>query len=47
MVLWAEVDTTAETEERKFKRIYTGRCIEGVYVDTVQSGPLVWHLYEV
>lgn len=35
-------------EERRFRLYGTGQAIppDAVYVGTVQSGPLVWHLHE-
>jgi hypothetical protein len=53
-VIWAEVDTDAETEERLFEVFGTGHemrngmCAEREYVGTFQlhGGSLVFHLYD-
>jgi hypothetical protein len=47
--LWVEVDTTQEVEGRFFIVYGTGWMIdeESIYVGTVHSGLLVWHIYEV
>ena len=52
--LWARVRTMCgkeNTRVRKFKIYGTGHLIEDYqnkkYIDTVFSGPYVWHIYEV
>lgn len=45
---WAEVNTNAPIEERKFAIVGTGHPIPdgGVYMATCMAGSFVWHLYE-
>ena len=48
--LWVEVDPDAyKTWDIKYQWFGTGHDIPGnaMYVDTVQDGIFVWHLYEV
>lgn len=50
--MWAMVDPEAETETRRFLVQGTGRDIEYdvddlLYMDTVQRGTFVWHVFEV
>jgi hypothetical protein len=47
--IWAIVDPEEKTEVRKIRIIGTGwkmEKIEGEYLDTVQQGPLVWHIFD-
>ena len=51
-VIWALVDPKGPMEERVFSIYGTGHLIErpidlAGYIDTWQSGGLVWHLFEV
>lgn len=47
--LWARVDTEATPETRKFGISGTGWPIpaDAVYRGTFESGPYVWHVFEV
>jgi hypothetical protein len=51
IVMWAEVDPSAEVTERKFRVYATGEphtYDDADYVGTVQTGAgYVWHIYEV
>lgn len=51
VMVWFEVDTLAEAEERTFIVVGTGQAIPdgATHVGTaaVLGGALVWHLYEV
>lgn len=46
--LWAEVDTAAPREERRFRVIGTGHPLDNVgpFIGTIQDPPFVWHIYE-
>lgn len=51
LVMWAEVDTDNQLEERYFKTIGTGWGLtyDGgtlTYIDTVFERDFVWHIYE-
>lgn len=48
VTIWAEVDSEAETEERRFRVYGTGHSIEDgwEYVGTCFDGPFAWHVYE-
>jgi hypothetical protein len=50
IMFWATVDPDAEKEERTFRIIGTGHDIEEydslVFIDTVQTPPYVWHVFE-
>lgn len=51
LVMWALVDPEATKEERVFEVVGTGWIIDDYsesfeYIDTVQYGSLVWHIFE-
>ncbi len=47
--MWVLVDTEAPKEPRQFEVRGTGHNVEEgrIYVDTWQSPPYVWHLFEI
>lgn len=48
--LWAEVDTTAPIQTRRFSIIGTGDFSPTrikKWIATFQDGPFIWHLYEL
>lgn len=47
--LWALVDDTQPLRPRAFGLVATGRAVPvgGVYVDTFQASPFVFHVFEV
>lgn len=51
LVFWAEVDSDAPTEQRRFTVLGTGHSIPDdvalEHVATVMDGHFVWHVYEV
>jgi hypothetical protein len=48
--LWAAVTDELATEERTFKIFPTGHSFGDIdkhaFINTVQAGPLVWHIFE-
>lgn len=47
IALWALVDPDKSLVTRVFRIAGTGHDVpDGVYVGTVQQGPLVWHVFE-
>jgi len=50
LCLWAKVNQGVEGKSLRRFRIYgTGHevQVDGKFIDTVQMGPLVWHVFEV
>lgn len=51
--IWAMVDTDKPVERRRFTRYGTGHEIIASdvrflkFIETIQDGPLVWHIFEV
>ena len=49
VVIWALLDPAKDRQERQFDVVGTGWVLHGDmgdYIDTVQVGPLVWHIFE-
>ncbi len=51
LYVWALVDPAQPVRARKFSVIGTGQDFEmsmwHVYLDTVEEGPFIWHVFEV
>ena len=49
--IWALVDTDAEFDFRYFEIVGTGRDFpeadDFTYINTIQDGPFVWHIFEL
>jgi len=48
-VVWYEVDTALPEGRKTLEAVPTGSEVPrgGIYLDTVQIGQFVWHIYEV
>lgn len=47
LCVWALVDTTSPKVRRRLRVCGTGHAApEGEFIDTVQMGPYVWHIFD-